>query len=336
VLIGVCTGGKSNFLLTPAAITAADAILIRMDKNTPGIVTRYLRIEGKDAAGKDLAPAPVYKITVVAGVENFAKDSRYKLWIYTGYTYLRTKSDFKDGYAELLARYETRLYDQRIYMKQYDNEMYKKIEEHKCAPTDKCGKFPNFRILRLYGETGLTGTAVVDPNNTSAPTRVRQAFGGSAGIGAGWTLPVSHENPDDTNAFSILGVMRLGILTIPGIDANPTATPPVAATNGKIAYNWMAGVRIENETGGKFEGKYFEIGLGESEQFTRKKVPRLRADLMVPFPGQNDLFNFATRMQFDTATPFNRKTNEEPGGEVRVSIIFNIDVQTLSKRLSGK
>lgn len=198
-------------------------------------------------------------------------------------------------------------------------------------------KFPHFRVLRLYGETGLTGSEVVDATaTTTTAARVRQAFTGSVGAGWGWTMPVSTEKRGDTSAFTILGISRLGIQTIPGVDANPTATPPVTGVPGKLAYNWLAGVRIENEKGGNFEGKYFEIGLGESEQFTHKKVPRLRADLMVPFPGDNKLFRSATRMQFDTPTPFDRKENTDPGGEIRISIVFNIDTQELSRRLGGK
>ncbi|MEA2236296.1 MAG: hypothetical protein QOC81_1020 [Thermoanaerobaculia bacterium] len=335
--VGLCNAGTDDFGALPAsAITGADAIIVLFRPLGPIVTTQYLRIEATDAQGTALDPVPVYKIVARAGVQDFAEDPRYKLWIYTGYTYLRTKADFRDGFPELLARYETRLYDEGIGIKTADPARYRLMTEPALHCSD-CGRFPHFRILRLYGETGLTGTAVVNTNGQQpATTPVRQAFTGSVGAGWGWTLPIATDKRGATNAFSILAIARLGILTIPGLDADSTATPPIVATSGKTAYNWMLGYRIENESGGNFEGKYFELGLGESEQFSRKKVPRLRADLFVPFPGDNKLFRFATRMQFDTPTPFNKKENADPGGEIRISLVFNIDARELTKRLGGK
>jgi hypothetical protein len=328
--LGVCTAGATNFSsLGGDAFKNANTILLSFTPRAPGRVHQYLLVQADSFT-------QTYEVTAIAGVPDFAHDSRYKVWLYTGYTYLRSKSDFQEGYPELLARFETRMYDGRIAMKIADPARYAQMISGKC--TD-CGTFPHFKVMRLYGETGLTGAAVTttttDPNVQT--TNVRQAFAGSFGLGWGWTLPVAVENSGDTAAFSLLGVARLGVVTIPGVDADPNATPAVLATPGKTAFNWVAGGRLENENGGNFEGAYFELGLGESEQFTRKKVLRLRADGLIPLSsGDNKLFRFAARLQLDTARPFHQKQNDDPGGEIRVSILFNMDLHELADRLSGK
>jgi hypothetical protein len=332
--IGLCTNGNANFnpTLTSDEIVAADQILVQFSPTEAGETKRTLRLEVTKA--DDTADFNrMYTIVGTAGVPDFAKDSRYKLWLYTGYTYLRTKSDFKDGYPEILARFETRLYDQRIFMKKHDRAQYDKIVNHE---VNNCRHLvPCFPILRLYGETGLTGTTVQsgsgnDPN-TAAP-KVKQAFEGSFGIAPGVTLPVTTENSQqDTNAFSVLFPLRLGIITVPGVDAQGTT----AAIPGRTAFNWSGNLRIENESGGNFEGTYFELGVGESEQFTRKKVPRLRADGLMPLNSGSTLFRFAMRLQLDTTSPFNKKENVEPGGEIRISILFNMDLKELARRFSG-
>jgi len=98
--------------------------------------------------------------------------------------------------------------------------------------------------------------------------------------------------PEDTSAFSWLFVPRLGLTSIPA----QTGHPETAFT----AYDYSANVRIENEPSlddkmkaGNFEGGYFEFGFGESERFSRKKFPRLRADGYLPIAGGSDLFRFA-------------------------------------------
>ncbi|MEA2326211.1 MAG: hypothetical protein QOE68_1170, partial [Thermoanaerobaculia bacterium] len=354
VIVGLCTAGKTNFNsnLTSDAIAAADAILVEFHPDEAGQTVRFLRVEAKDAAGKDLNPSPVTKIVATAGTPDFATDSRYKVWLYTGYTYLRTKNDFKDGYPELLARFETRLFDNAIYLEQTDSDKFDRMRKHKCLPSDECGFFPHFNVLRLYGETGLTGTTVAStstttttpPVTTTTITGVKQAFTGNIGVGYGWTLPVTTRpalpgEVGDTNAFTILGVSRLGIVTVPGIDAD--AAKKIAAKPGTTAFSWSTGIRIENANllrgkGGNFEGAYFEIGFGENEQFTLKKVPRLRVDGLVPLPAGGDLVRFALRLQLDTTRPFHPKENGESNGEIRISGLFNIDLKELARRFGGK
>ncbi len=351
--LGLCTAGANNFnnSLTSAAIAGADAILVEFHPAEAGQTVRYLRVEAKDASGKDLNPPPVTKIVATAGTPDFATDSRYKVWLYTGYTYLRTKNDFKDGYAELLARFETRLFDNAIYLEQTNHDKFDRMRKHECIETDKCGLFPHFNVLRLYGETGLTGASVgstststtTPPVTTTTVTAVKQAFTGNVGVGYGWTLPVTTRpalpgEVGDTNAFTILGVTRLGITTVPGVDAD--ATKNIAAQPGTTAFSWSIGTRIENANllqtkGGNFEGAYFEIGIGENEQFERKKVPRLRVDGLVPLPAGSDLVRFALRVQLDTARPFSPKENVDTGGEIRISGLFNIDLKELARRFGG-
>ncbi|MGA8810354.1 MAG: hypothetical protein WB973_20980, partial [Thermoanaerobaculia bacterium] len=286
VVVGLCTAGKNNFSsnLTSAGIAAADAILVEFRPTEAGQTVKFLRVEAKDPAGKDLNPSPVTKIVATAGTPDFSTDSRYKVWLYTGYTYLRTKNDFKDGYPELLARFETRLFDNAIFLEQTDLAKFDRMRKHECLPNDKCGLFPHFNVLRLYGETGLTGTTVAStsttattpPVTTTTVTGVKQAFAGNVGVGYGWTLPVTTRpalpgEVGDTNAFTILAVSRLGIVTVPGVDAD--ATKNIAAKPGTTAFSWSTGIRIENANllrgkGGNFEGAYFEVGFGENEQFT--------------------------------------------------------------------
>jgi hypothetical protein len=338
-VVGLCSGGNNNFAspLPSGEIVKADAILVRFNNPTAaGNATHYLRLETKDKDDKDL-PAQLYKVTGTAGVPDTAADSRYKVWLYAGYTYLRTKSDFKDGYAEMLMRFETRLIDEQLAMRKRHPVRYSLIQQNgkDCAIDETCPR-ARFRVLRLYGEVGLTGTAVVNTDSQAPPqtARARQAFGGSFGLGFGRTFPVATEHTTDTKAFTILVVTRLGIITIPGLDADPNATPPVVATSGRTGFSWTIGPRIENERGGKFEGAYFEVGMGESEQFTRKKVPRLHADGLIPI-GNGELLRFAGRLQIDTARPFSKKENADPGGEIRISILTNIDLHELAKRLGG-
>jgi hypothetical protein len=339
--LGVCTAGVNNFSsLGGDAVKNANTILLSFTPRESGRVHQYLRVEADSFTR-------TYEVTATAGVPNLALDSRYKVWLYTGYTYLRSKGDFQDGFPELLARFETRLYDEGVAMRQLHHDIYTKMINHECddakvttcpCGTGKCGGIPKFGVIRLYGETGLTGTAVVagDDNNTSASS-TKQSLEGSFGVGFGVTLPVTVDQAGDTHAFTILSVSRLGVNTIPGVDADPNATPPVTAVDGKTAFNWFTGVRIENENGGNFEGTYFELGAGESEQFSRKKVARLRADGLIPLSSaSNALFRFALRLQLDTARPFHPKQNDAPAGEIRVSILFNMDLHELSKRLGGK
>jgi len=412
--LGICTGGAPAFALpggVPPNLDDADGIIIRFVPETTGATTTYLRLVGTEPTAETEAdntddaddskpeqPNATYKLETIAGVPDTATDSRYKVWAYTGYTYLRSQHDFKDGFAEFLARFETRLVDERVAMEHYEPDRYAEIVRtgkrcHAGTATKKhvrsgrmvkqgdilvatdadvaarraavagdtfkataadvasgrltragdiiddiCGR-PSFAIARIYGEVGLTGTALVsadETNNVLGDTS--QAFGGSVGAGYGWTRLVGTRDPaKDTNAFSMLFVGRLGILTIPG---NSTATP---ATTSKSAYNYSTNLRIENDFGaGNFEGAYFEIGWGESEQFTRKKYPRLRFDGLLPINSGSKLFRFAGRLQIDAPRPFpNAKTDpKDPpdnlGNEIRISILFNMDLLELGRRMSGK
>jgi hypothetical protein len=363
--LGVCGPNPSDktkpFIqyFTPAndftAVVTAETIVIRFVPNEPGTVTRYLRLSWKADASATAETKRTYKIIATGGVPDYAGDSRYKLWVYTGYTYLRSENDFKDGFAELLARTEIRWIDGRIALKHYHPDLYEKAVEtgERCDLDHKGNQCPtaHFTIVRIYGEAGLTGTTVetttdVTPGNETKIGGVTQAFGGSVGLGVGQTRLVSVLKPTDTSAFSILGVLRLGMISIPGTkDANGK---PLSESRG--AFNYSTNVRIENEPsfrddntkGGNFEGAYFELGWGESEQFARKKYPRLRFDGLLPINSGSDLFRFATRLQIDAPRPFaGRKTEkgsttDNLANEIRISILFNLDLLELGKRMAGK
>jgi hypothetical protein len=349
--------------LSALAGADAQAIVIRFVPTEPGTISRFLRFTWKvpdtsagAAAGATKADKPkTVKVVATAGIPDYAGDSRYKLWAYTGYTFMRSQNDFQDGYAELLARFETRWVDERIAVKHFKPQEYKRIVSsgHRCATWppegappeayDKCAS-PLFSIARIYGNIGLTGTTLVatDAANSTKIGGTKSAFGGDFGVGIGKTRLVSCLKPaTDTCAFSWLPVARLGIISIPG-DSN--ATP---AIQSRSAFNYSVNFRIENEPnfsddgskGGNFEGAYFELGVGESEQFSRKKFPRLRFDGLLPINNGNDLFRFAGRLQIDAPRPFVTKKKDPTdnlANEIRISILLNMDLLELGKRISGK
>ncbi|HEX7678260.1 MAG TPA: hypothetical protein VF713_09060, partial [Thermoanaerobaculia bacterium] len=274
------------------------------------------------------------KVTVNSSVPDYASDARYKLWVYTGYTFMRSQNNFSDSYAELLVRVETRWVDERIAFKQKQDHPPPGYTAPKTPPTA-------FGIVRIYGEAGLTGTTAAATGGAGNQTTiggVSQAFGGNFGLGFGYTRLVSHLQPTDTSAFSVLFVPRLGMTSHP---AATGADPNSAFT----AFDYSANIRIENEPSlddkvkaGNFEGAYSEFGVGESEQFSRKKFPRLRYDGLLPIPGGTDLFRFALRLQINAPRPFTSKKpdpTDNLANEIRISALFNIDLLQLGKRIAG-
>lgn len=363
----------------PARLKTAQALVIRFTPTEPVQVSRYLRVQWK--LKENATPIPsvesplLYKVTTNAGAARLDEDSRYKLWLYTGYSFLRSSNDFSDSYPELRLKVETRLADERLAMRVHDPARYARIvAANKYCPAETgpatvtvddktkitgsdllivktengetrttpvppagtCTGRPTFKILRLYGETGLTN---VSPAATTADTvatvRTNQAFDGSFAIGYGRTLLVSPALPSDTNAFSFQVLYRLGITSLPKRtvtdgDNQPTTFP------GEVRYGHYLGARVENE-GGHFEGAYTEIGIGQSDQFTIKKLPRMRIDALLPVNDPGNLIRIAGRVQFDTARPFAKvKKNgleNSNQGEIRISLLFNFDLKELAHRL---
>lgn len=321
-----------------SALAGADAIVILFVPNEPGRVTRYLKLEWTDSASKPQTMS--YKVTGNGGIPDYAKYSRYKLWAYMGYTYLRSQND-KDSFAELLLRTETRWVDERIALKQHHHSRYDqavRTGELCDADNKNCGS-AKFGIVRIYGEAGLTGTIAVATGGSLKQTEIgtTQAFGGNIGLGFGYTRLVSSLRSTDTSAVSVLFVPRLAI----------TSHPAATGANSNSAFtsfDYSANIRIENEPSlddkvqaGNFEGAYSEFGLGESEQFSRKKVLRLRYDGLLPIPSGSDLLRFALRLQIDAPRPFANKngTPDNLSNETRLSALFNIDLLALGKRISG-
>jgi hypothetical protein len=339
-------------------------------ESASGAAGQAAKPDEKDPAKQDKPRVVAYKVVANADVQDTSSDSRYKLWVYSGYTFLRSKNDFKDGYPELMMRVETRWNDGRIFMKTHLPKTYAKIVKTGCMPPaeedqdekpiskpdSKGGKTtekiaaeafvchtPMFGIARIYGDMGLVGTAIVaNGGETSTLGKIKQTFAANIGFGIGKTLLVSTLKDTDTSAFSAMFVPRLGMITIPADDT--------AGTQGRSAFNYSLNLRIENEPGfrddgkrgGNFEGAYFEFGFGESEQYSRKKFPRLRLDALLPIGSGSDLFRFAGRLQIDAPRPFH-KTKTDPkdppdnlGNEVRISIVFNMDLLELAKRIGGK
>jgi hypothetical protein len=352
-----------------AKLAKAPVIMLRYipDRVTQGV--DYLRLDWKEVApaaapaennAETEEPPPadgeahfkVMKVTTAAAPHRYDEDSRYRMWLYTGYSWFQSQSDFRDGYPDLRMRFETRLMDERLAMRKKNPERYAAIREYGrcldkatkkvCTPADqncRCGR-PTFDILRLYGEVGLTGVSVetTTAGGTQSADRTRQALDSSVAVGLGKILEVVPENATDTDAFSFQALLRLGLATIPGSDASTdSAGNPVAATPSANAFNTFLGMRIENE-GGHFEGAYLEIGGGESEQFTLKQVPRLRVDGLLPINDPGGWFRIATRLQVDMPRPYTKQKYEGKNlkGEIRLSFLFNLDLKELSHRLGVK
>jgi len=337
-----------------AELAKAQAIIIRFEPNDAGKFQSTLQLSWKEEASDK---SKTYPVTGDGGAPDYAKDSRYKLWAYTGFTFLRSQNDFNDSFAELLVRIETRWIDERIAMKQREKDLYDRVmkEGMRCndertpaaiaaatwSKREGCAG-ATFNIVRIYGEAGLTGTTATSTVQ-SAIGGAQESFAGGFGVGIGKTRLVSVVRPEDTSAFSLLFLPRLGLTSIPA----ETGHPETAFT----AYDYSVNVRIENEPSldeknkaGNFEGAYFEFGFGESERFLNKKFPRLRADGYLPIPGGSDLFRFAMRLQIDAPRPFttkkvSSKTNPTPGdtlaNEIRISALFNLNLLELGKRMSG-
>src|ERR1051325_5820144 len=347
IVLGICTveGNKAvdNFPpmgLTPENLKKAQASLIRFNPEQRVDATQYLRVQWqlKDNA----TPTPkVVKVTTKAGVARFDEDSRDKLWLHTGYSLMRSQNDFQDSFPELRLRAETRLVDERIAMKHHEPDRYQRMVERQkvCSDTEAMNlramtRFracrPWFTILRVYAETGLTNVTAQASTDTSQPTvtKSRNAFDGSLGVGWGKTLLVTKEGPEDTDAFSLQGILRLGLISIPAKEI-PDGDGTKTTLPGGTRYSWLIGPRIENESG-HFQGAYFEIGVGQSDQFQLKKVPRMRADGLLPVNDPGGLFRIAGRVQVDTARPFAKvKKNgleNSTQGEIRVSILVNFDL----------
>jgi hypothetical protein len=336
-------------------LTTSQAFVIRYAPSAANETNTFLRVEWNvvkkkgatlnDAQTAALAnPTPrhkTFRVTGRAGVARFDDDSRYKLWLYTGYTFRSSKNDFSDSYPELRFRAETRLIDGLVAMEQREPIRYAKMLEtgKTCDENLICAGRARFPILRIYGEGGLTSVTVENNSSgqTTAATRSRQTFDGNFGFGYGWTLPVSTRTASDTNAFAAMFVARFGVTSIPGAAANPTADPPTLAGDTNIAFEDMFGIRFENETG-HFEGAYFETGLGESEQYTGKKSPRWRVDGFLPMNQPGGLYRFAGRIQLDRHSPLSRidnipAVNKPSSADVRISLLFNIDLKVLANRL---
>jgi hypothetical protein len=381
---------------------SAETIIIDFVSKEVGRLTQYLQLQWKPDGKTDTTKR--YEVTVKSDAPDYANDSRYKLWAYTGYTYLRSKNDFHDGFAELLMRFETRWLDERIAMFDHNEDLYNEAVQsgHRCDRSREINKLrkevsqklteaqenettaavnalnaanqkladarrlakatgdcptATFWIVRGYGEAGLTGTAVVASSSQNQPNQteiggVTQAFGGGVGLGIGKTLLVSRVKETDTRAFSILLLPRLGMISIPAA-TDPTTHNPIPNT-AFSAFNYSLNFRFENEQaltkedrvltkdekvkGGNFEGAYAEIGWGESEQFSRKKFPRLRFDGLVPIPAGSELFRLALRLQIDAARPFSSKKPDVPdnlASEIRISALFNMDIFELFRRIGG-
>jgi len=343
-------------------IATAPVLVLDYEPKVTSATTSHLRMEWKvnvqppTPDGEETAPDPtitdgaeVLKLTGTAAAPRFDEDSRYKLWLYTGYSYFRSANDFRDGYPELRARFETRLVDERIAMQKRHVSEYAQIEESgkRCYvvnSTRDCSYRPWFKIARLYGEVGLTGVDVraTADGGTEPIGSTRQTFDGAFAIGVGRTLLVTPMRRNDTDAFSFQGLARIGVLTIPGKDEvlNTDGTVKEAAVSGAQAYSYSLGGRIENE-GGFFQGAYFELGAGQSQKFTLKQVPRLRSDALLPINPPGNFYRLAARLQVDLPRPFasakgtgtTRGKNLE--GEIRISLLLNIDMMELARRLGG-
>src|SRR4051812_733672 len=102
-----------------SALASAETIIIRFVPNEVGSFERYLELQYNNATDQQGTKPAIKRYDVIgnAGAPDYANDARYKIWAYTGFTFLRSQNDFSDSFAELLLRVETRWTDARIAMK---------------------------------------------------------------------------------------------------------------------------------------------------------------------------------------------------------------------------
>jgi len=321
---------------------------------TPGTTSkedpRYLRLEWKAKTGEVEKPdLRVYRVSFLSSPPDLALDPRFKLWLYTGYAFLYSKKDFADSFAEIRLHSESRWADGLQRIKARNQAGYAQLMRD--GSRDPSIGWTDLLTFRSYGEVGLSSTSattVADANAQASP-KARRAFDIGYGLGFGKTWVVAVENPDiNTNAFSTLLVARASHVSIPGQDevkdGNTVVTP---ATKSVIRFRSAFGVRVENETG-HFKGSYGEVAWGESSDFELQKSSRAKFDGYLPFndPG---LLRVAARLQVDIPSVF-AKLNPDRGttpaeksasheairaGDVKITILFNIDVRDLFHRLGA-
>ncbi len=303
-----------------------------------------LRIEYCREPDKEVSPDMTPQLQIKAGVAP-QNDNRFKVNIYTGYAFLHTGDSFSKGYPEVLASAEERLYDG--FLRCYFN----KSGCWDGLDRDEQGNIRTpFSILRMYQEAGWTATTSVAKNNATTSTQDSgvvegtKTFMGSFGLAGGYSFPVASRS-EDTRAFSVQIIGRVGIMATPNSNSLP----------GAAYHNHSFGIRIENETG-RFSGFYIEMGFGQSDQFSYRRIGRVITDTFLPInePGS---FRLALRMQSnvvlrrsgDRDLPLIQDPGKPAGvyydaatarritdaGEIKLTLLVSTDIFRLAKWLGG-
>jgi len=330
---------------TPSATRKEDSRYLRVEwkLSTPGTV----KPPATTAAAVETSEARMYRVSFAGLPADFTLDPRFKLWLYTGYAFMYSRKDFSDSFAELRLHSESRWADGLQRIKARKPAEYAQMMKDGSRDPKVVG-WAELLTFRSYGEVGLSSTTATTPTDTpETPSKARRSFDLGYGLGFGKTWVVAVENPEiNTNAFSTLLVAHVSHISIPGQDEVKTnGVITTEAVKSKIRFGSSFGIRVENETG-HFKGAYGELGWGESSQFELQKTGRAKFDGYLPFndPG---LLRVAARLQTDIpsvfaklnpdrgSTPAERSASHEAirAGDVKITILFNIDIRDLMHRL---
>ncbi len=261
-------------------LASADVIYIKFAPTGSGAKTAQAVLRLETSTGPQLFN--------IVGVASATLDPRYRLTFYAGVSILSsagtTTNNFSDTFPELRLLLEHRL------IEGYEECRSKSGSTGQCDDSTSDAKM---FALRTYGDIGLSSTTVrkaTGTDLTAADFSGTKAFDGTIGLGVGRRFNLSHEDAaGGLTQITLLGVARYGIRSLPeSVSAEAGLTP---AHDG-------FGIRIENENG-TFQGAYFEVGLGETQEYNLQRTGRLKFDGFLPFT--NGAAKLAARLQIDTA-----------------------------------
>lgn len=261
------------------------------------------------------AAATPLVVTFYVGGSNY-RNPGYRLWLYTGVTLAQSTDDFSKGYPVALIRFELNM----------------------TPRSSLC-------FLRASGEAGLTSTTVPTSTSTTTSTTTK-SFDGMAGLGWGHTWDIGSwiKGLSTSSTFLISAQLfgEMGVTTVPADAATKTGGTSFGQT--------FLGLKIQNENGG-YQGAYFAIGVGRSEQYRGASVPdpnstvpyvlssqevtqRFKVDAFLPFYASGK-YTGAFRLQVDQSRwPFAANLHRLPGN-IRLSLLIRTDIRGWFNALWG-
>lgn len=351
VAIGYCEAGNTTFQTFPtkATLVQKEVLVLEFSPRAAAENERYLRFEWGSSMAS-ITASRLFRVKTRAGVADLAADPRFKIWLYAGNAFLFSRKDFSDSFAEVRLHSEARWADALVSFKKREPAKYEElISTGRIASDTRRWWARGYTTFRGYGETGFTATTAATSTTSSTDALAgRRAADLYSGIGFGKTWIVTVDgSPQNTSAFSVLLTARSGWISIPGQDA--TATTP--ETPNALRFKSAFGFRVENENG-HFRGAYFELGWGQSNQFEFQKNKRVKFDGFLPF-NQPGFIRYAARLQMDvprpsanlnpdfeiiSTDPTKAITKEQSHelirrGDIKVTLLANIDLQELTRRI---